>query len=57
MTKTDAIKHFGSQTKLAKAIGRAKNTVNGYPEKLNRGVQFELYYRTQGQLQLDSELK
>ena len=57
MTKSDAIKFYGTQTKLAEAIGRKKNTVNGYPEKLNRGVQFELYYRTLGQLQLEKELR
>lgn len=57
MSKTEAVKFFGSQTKLAHAIGRKKNTVNGYAEKLPRGVQFEIAYRTQGQLQVDEELR
>lgn len=55
MTKTEAIQYFGSQKALCEAIQRAKSTVSAMPEKLPRGVQFELQVKTGGSLQADPE--
>jgi len=55
MSKTEAVKFFGSKTKLAKAIGRAKQTISHYNEKLPRGVQYEIAMKSQGQLAVDPE--
>lgn len=57
MTKSQAIKHIGSLTVLAKLIGRQKSTVSGYSEKLPRGVQYEIQVKTQGQLRVDSDFQ
>ncbi|MGL4939397.1 Cro/CI family transcriptional regulator [Shewanella sp.] len=56
MTKTQAINHFGSQKKLCEITGRAKATVSTWPEKLPRGVQFEIEVKTKGLLKADPEL-
>jgi hypothetical protein len=55
MAEAQAIEFYGSQVELGRAIGRSKQAVNGYKEKLPRGVQFEIHVKTQGQLRVDEE--
>ncbi len=55
MTKSEAVKFYGSMAALGRAIGRTRNAVFNYAEKLPRGVQFEIYVKSQGQLQVDKE--
>lgn len=55
MTKSDAIAYFGSQKAIYLILGRSKSTVSNYPEKLPRGVQFELHVKTNGALKVDAE--
>lgn len=55
MTKCEAIEFLGSQTELGRLLGRAKSTVSEWPEKLPRGVQFELHVKTGGKLSVDVE--
>lgn len=55
MTKTEAIEFLGSQAALGRLLDRAKSTVSDWPEKLPRGVQFELHVKTGGKLSVDAE--
>lgn len=56
MTKTEAIEHFKTQANIARQLNRAKSTVSEWPEKLPRGVQFELAIKSKGALKVDIEL-
>ncbi|QSX32487.1 transcriptional regulator [Shewanella avicenniae] len=56
MTKTEAVNFFGSQKALAHVLQRSKTTVSGWPDKLPRGVQFEIQVKTDAQLKADLEL-
>ena len=50
MKKSEAIKHFGTATKLAKALGITKSAVSLWPEKIPRGRAFEIQVLTKGKL-------
>lgn len=57
MTKSEAIKHYGSVRLLAEALGVWVQTVYKWPEQLPARWQYELYYKTGGALQVDESLR
>lgn len=54
MTKTEAVKYYGSQRALAAAIGKTEGAVSQW-KRIPRGVQFELQVRTGGKLSVDQD--
>jgi len=57
VTKSEAIKHYGSVRLLAEALGVWVQTVYKWPERLPARWQYELYYKTGGALQVDESLR
>lgn len=56
MLKTDAVAHFGSEEKLAIAIGLTRQAVNAWPDIVPQGNAYKLQVITGGQLQVRTEL-
>lgn len=50
MKKTDVIKHFGSQTATANALGITVQAVNAWPENIPEGRAFQIQIVTNGKL-------
>jgi len=53
MKKEDAIKHFGSQSKLAQALGINKQAVHQWPEIVPIGRQYQIEVITNGELKAE----
>lgn len=56
MTKTAAIRHFGSQTALARQLGLTKQAVSMWPERVPLLRQYQLERITAGALRVDDDL-
>jgi transcriptional repressor of cell division inhibition gene dicB len=56
MTKTDAIKFFGSSSNLAKALGVTKQAVSRWPDDIPDGRQFQIEVITDGKLKADRKV-
>ncbi len=50
MNKAEAIKHFGSSTELAKALGVSKATISQWGESPPIGRQFQIQVITKAKL-------
>lgn len=58
MTKSEAIKHFGSASKLARALRISRAAVSRWPENTVPALrQFQLEALTGGKLTADPDLK
>lgn len=55
MTKSDAVKFFGSQAELASALGITQPSVAEWPEQVPKLRQIQLERITKGKLQADPE--
>ncbi|MGX5913925.1 Cro/CI family transcriptional regulator [Aliidiomarina sp. Khilg15.8] len=53
MKKTDAIKHFGSQAAIARALQISKTAVSNWPEAIPPRRAYELERLTEGELKTD----
>lgn len=54
MQKTDAIQHFGSQKKLAEALGmKSQSAVSEWPEMVPLGRALQIEKITRGKLKVD----
>jgi transcriptional repressor of cell division inhibition gene dicB len=56
MRKEMAIRHYGTQQKLANALGCSQGTVSGWPEVIPLGRAFILEKLTEGALKVDLAL-
>ena len=54
MTKCDAIRHFGSQAALARALGITRAAVNGWGPTIPYVRQCQIQVVTRGALQADA---
>lgn len=54
MNMTDAIKHFGSKTKLAAALGIYPSAVTQWGETVPESRQYQLQVMTKGKLKASS---
>lgn len=53
MLKADAIKHFGSATKLAHALGlKSRQAIYAWPEIVPELYQYKLHHLSEGKLTL-----
>lgn len=55
MNKKDAINHFGSAAKLARALGLTRAAITLWPERIPIGRQYQIEVVTQGKLVADRE--
>ena len=53
MTKDDAIKHFGTQSKLAEALGITQGSVAGWGDVPPLPRQYQIQVLTRGKLKAD----
>ncbi len=53
MKKQDAIKHFGTLVKLAKALGIGHSAISQWPENIPQRRAFEIERITNGALKAD----
>jgi DNA-binding transcriptional regulator YdaS (Cro superfamily) len=53
MTKEQAIRHYGTQAALARALGIHRAAINGWGEQIPLGRQYQLEVLTQGVLKAD----
>lgn len=53
MTKQEALAHFGTVAKLAKALGISTQAIYDWPEKVPALRQFQIERITNGQLQAE----
>lgn len=56
MRKSDAVSHFGTQQKLATAIGKSQSTVAEYPEVLPIGIALLVEKVSEGKVPVDLSL-
>lgn len=56
MTRSQAVQHFQSVSKLAKALGITKQAINAWGEQIPAKRQFELTQITRGALLVDADL-
>lgn len=56
MTRSQAVQHFQSVSKLAQALGITKQAVNAWGEQVPAKRQFELQQITRGALLVDPDL-
>lgn len=57
MQKSDAIEHFGSAAKLAKAVGlTSRQAIYAWPEVVPPRYQYQLHHLTNGKLPLSPDL-
>lgn len=56
MRKADAIAHFGTQQKLARALGRSQSTIAEWPEAVPLESAFILERLTKRRLKIDFKL-
>jgi DNA-binding transcriptional regulator YdaS (Cro superfamily) len=52
MNKTDVIKHFGSKSAVARALGITPQAVYDWPEKIPIGRAFQIQVLTNGKLKV-----
>lgn len=57
MTYHDAIEHFGTQVKLARALGISQPTVSCWRGVVPAQYQYQLEVITRGRLRADDELR
>ena len=57
MTYDDVIKHFGTQTKLAAALGITQGTVSGWCRVIPARYQYQIEIITGGELRADERLR
>lgn len=57
MTYQEAIEHFGTQAKLAAALGIAQPTVSCWDRVVPPAYQYQLEIITAGALRVDEELR
>jgi DNA-binding transcriptional regulator YdaS (Cro superfamily) len=57
MTYTDVIEHFGSQVKLAAALGITQPTVSLWGRKIPPSYQYMIEVVTNGKLRADDQLR
>ena len=57
MTYDEAIGHFGTQVKLAEALGIAQPTVSCWNREIPPPYQYQLEVITRGKLRADAELR
>lgn len=53
MTRDEAVKHYGNQTKLGQALGVKQSTVSGWKECIPPIHQLRLQKLTRGKLKAD----
>lgn len=53
MWKADAIRHYGTATKLAETLGIGKALVSKWPDKVPPRYQYELERLTDGELEAE----
>ena len=53
MDKRDAIKHFGSGAEIARFLGLSRQATYKWPDRLPRGIAYELECRTNGALRVN----
>lgn len=56
MRKTDAVKHFGSEIDIARALNITKQAVNAWKSVIPWGSALELQHLTGGKLRRDESL-
>jgi hypothetical protein len=58
MQKSEAIQHFGSASKLAKALGlKSRQAIYQWPDEVPELYQYKLHHLTRGKLPLSPDLK
>jgi len=57
MKKVDAIRYYGTQRKLADALGISQAAVSKWPDRVPKLRQYELERLTGGKLKVDNYLK
>lgn len=55
MKKSDAIKHFGSQTRLAEAINVSQAAISKWPEDVPELRAYQIEHLTGGELKANTE--
>lgn len=55
MTRSEAISYYGSQAKLAAALGIKRQAVNQWPDKIPIGRAYQLEVITNGALKVNGE--
>lgn len=55
MKKQDAIKHFGSQSELARALGINKQAVHQWPDDIPIGRAYQIEVITNGKLKVETK--
>lgn len=53
MNKADAIRYFGSPSRLAQALGISRQAVAQWPDVVPLGRAYQIYVLTRGELALD----
>lgn len=53
MNKKDVIRHFGTATKAANALGLTKSAVSQWPEKIPQRRAYEIERVTKGELKAE----
>lgn len=55
MTKKEALEYFGGIKKLADVLGVWPQAVYAWPEDLPRSRQFEIHFKSNGELKVDEK--
>jgi hypothetical protein len=53
MRKSDVVAHFGSQSRVARALNITRSAVNRWPDVIPEGVAYKLQVVTAGHLRVD----